>query len=450
MPADVIYQYAFPSYGTIGTCEAQAFIYNLGAGSVVMLGLILNLYYLCKLRYNMEDAVFRQKIEPYCYVFLLLPVVLADILVLRQDGFNPALTDSHCTHIEYPDDCNNNEESCRGYQVETWVRPFKMSVLIIAMLSLVISMALIVHSFSREEKKHCRHSGSMNSQDAIDPLTAEQIKQARASRNTVTKQAIMYFAAIVLTWMLTLVSQGVIIKSAFVVFMRAMLQPLHGFFNMLIFFYHKIHTLRKCEGSLTVPEALSRLMMFPEDVPEIVAVENIEFVMTIQSLNHNRRENNQDTSVPFNDPFQSDRCLSGIIKLSQNDEASENSDISSDGGLDVYRRNLPMTIASEVRRVGSHTGGQSDLLSTNSKSLGGFDIASEPYALQPIGEALVGFDSSKADSEFSLSSNSKSLGGFDDEHVPTSNPSNKYKDSCSIDGHGDEYPLTTYANKESI
>ena len=49
MPRDVIYPFAGPSYGTIGTCEAQGLAYVVGNGLVYSTNGILNFYYACTL-----------------------------------------------------------------------------------------------------------------------------------------------------------------------------------------------------------------------------------------------------------------------------------------------------------------------------------------------------------------------------------------------------------------
>ena len=52
MPSDVVYDYAGPSFGTKETCEAQSFILLSAAGLILMSNILLNIYYLCTIRYN--------------------------------------------------------------------------------------------------------------------------------------------------------------------------------------------------------------------------------------------------------------------------------------------------------------------------------------------------------------------------------------------------------------
>jgi len=55
MPKDVIYPFALASYGNVLTCEAQGLIYIIGNGICFAMNGILNIYYLCSLRFNMKE-----------------------------------------------------------------------------------------------------------------------------------------------------------------------------------------------------------------------------------------------------------------------------------------------------------------------------------------------------------------------------------------------------------
>ena len=244
------------------------------------------------------------------------------ILVLIGDGFNPMI-DPWCSIGTYPPRCHAmkmDAEDCRGAKVWSWW-PAALSLnLIVAIFSIIVTMALIVHSFWKVEKSLKQHIDSSpdHVEEDSDDYDADSIKaqvlQLRDSRRTVTKQSMMYFTAFFLTWLplLLRIFFRVTDFNPFFVLLRMILQPLQGFFNMLIFFYHKICTLRENENNLTFTKAIRILIESPQDVPECVAVGNIDFVTS----NDGRLEVRKP-SVAFVDPFQGENSTNN---KKENDE----------------------------------------------------------------------------------------------------------------------------------
>lgn len=74
MPSDVVYDYAGPSFGTKETCEALSFILPSAAGLILMSNILLNIYYLCTIRYNVKQESFQKYAEPI--FFLVAPLSL--------------------------------------------------------------------------------------------------------------------------------------------------------------------------------------------------------------------------------------------------------------------------------------------------------------------------------------------------------------------------------------
>ena len=90
MPKDVIYPFAGPSYGTTDTCEAQGLVYVTGSSIVVGMNGILNIYYVCTLRYKMKAETFSKFVEPILLVLgIVIPVVLPIMILANQGLINP-------------------------------------------------------------------------------------------------------------------------------------------------------------------------------------------------------------------------------------------------------------------------------------------------------------------------------------------------------------------------
>jgi len=90
MPKDVIYPFAGRSYGTTATCEAQGLVFVIGSAIGIIMNAILNIYYLCTLRYKMKAATFSKFVEPILLVVgILLPVVTIITILANQGLINP-------------------------------------------------------------------------------------------------------------------------------------------------------------------------------------------------------------------------------------------------------------------------------------------------------------------------------------------------------------------------
>ena len=408
MPSDVIYPFAFPSYGTTETCEVQGFMIFFGSGTVLMLGLVLNIYYLCKLRYNMEDAKFSHSFEPILYLGILLSMLIPNIIVWKQGSscFNPALSDPFCTIREYPNDCTEeNDVGCRGAPSTIKQYVFIVyAVLILSFVSLIVTMVLIIHSFGRDEKRIIQHANRNPGMDG-ESMLIEEIRQARDSRRIVTKQATMYLAALTITWIFLFLELGLSGDNAFIPFMRMVFQPLQGFFNMVIFFYHKIRTIRKIDEDITVAAASLRLISSPKDVPECVAIENLDLVRMIELYpgEMNQYEEPESVPVPCEESIQggAEWSVGGNEPDVQYNTSAGSTLNNSDG---FYRRDHP----NNVPKLPSSG------VSFASKSLGDFENV-EDVSFAASSKSLSGFDNVVGSvlSSAAASSSSKSLGGFE-------------------------------------
>jgi hypothetical protein len=70
MPKDVIYPFEMPSYGNIATCEAQGLAFMMGTVVAFCMNGLLNIYYLCTLRYSTKEKKFRCYVEVPFYIVI--------------------------------------------------------------------------------------------------------------------------------------------------------------------------------------------------------------------------------------------------------------------------------------------------------------------------------------------------------------------------------------------
>ena len=116
MPKDVIYPFEMPSYGNIATCEAQGLIFMMGNGLGLCMNGILNIYYLCTLRYNMPEKTFRCYLEIPLYIAaFVLCVTVPSVTLIKEELLNPSPSYPFCVPNTYPLGCTKADNpECRG------------------------------------------------------------------------------------------------------------------------------------------------------------------------------------------------------------------------------------------------------------------------------------------------------------------------------------------------
>ena len=295
MPKDVIYPFEMSSYGNVATCEAQGLLYIIGNAFCFAMNGILNIYYLCTLRFDMPEIAFRRYVEIPLYILALVTCVAVPCAtLLQQDMLNPSPTDPFCSPHTYPFDCTKADNpECRG-EATHWTRgrgalqPMYFATILVAFFTLIVTMSLIIQSFYRNERKlrkavkdnQIEHNGEQD-----DKL--QYLKEAQQTSGLITRQALMYIAVFVLTWSFGFVKYLFIIRDAAKRYpgdywfsaLRIFFQPLQGFFNLVIFVYHKVQTLRHADGNVTVAEALEKVFLLPDLMEDQATVSNLNMVI---------------------------------------------------------------------------------------------------------------------------------------------------------------------------
>eukprot|EP00979_Chaetoceros_neogracilis_P001921 scaffold349_cov267-Chaetoceros_neogracile.AAC.16 len=283
MPKDVIYPFDVPSYGNIATCEAQGFILIMGTGLVFCMNGILNIYYLCTLRYNMTEKTFRCYLEIPLYIAsLVIFITLPSTALLNQELLNPNPSYPVCVSSTYPLDCTKADNpECRGDGGRGTFVPLFYSTITLGFFTLIITMALIVHSFYRNTHNLRKAFNDKPSQE-IDAKYKE-LQYAQESSAIITRQALMYIAAFLITWVFGFVHSvlsfsGNKYNKEVLTVLRMIFQPLQGLFNLVIFAYHKVCVSLRSDEDLTVGEAFRIVFLYPDEMEDSAQVHNLDFV----------------------------------------------------------------------------------------------------------------------------------------------------------------------------
>jgi len=135
-------------------------------------------------------------------------------------------------------------------------------------------MSLIVHSFCRNERRLLNILRD-EIQDEDEKLV--DLKHAQEQTGIITRQAVMYIVAFVMSWIFGFLEylwqEGAVNFSVHTLFM--LFQPSQGFFNLIIFLYHKVYVLRSREEDMTLAKAIGIIVFRPKDMAEAKPISNL-------------------------------------------------------------------------------------------------------------------------------------------------------------------------------
>jgi len=295
MPKDVIYPFEMPSYGSIATCEAQGFIFLLGSGLVNDMNIFLNIYYMCTLKYKMQEKTFRKYLEIPLYIVSLMKNISMPSLMIKQELLNPSPAAPICVTKTYPVDCTKADNpECRG---EGGVDVFNGLVFFttsVGFAILLITMILIVHSFYRNERKLRKTMKDNEIQEGDEAYL--ELQNVQEVSSLITRQALLYVAAFLIPYLFPVLNFVYFAEepSDTILVLRSIFYPLQGFFNLFIFVYHKVQNLRRADEDLKFAEALGIVFLHPDEIAtSILQMDNLDVVLQdISRLGRDVPENN--------------------------------------------------------------------------------------------------------------------------------------------------------------
>lgn len=299
MPRDVgnIYSYPTKSFGTVGTCSAQAFTILFGLLFTCCGTLLLYIYYLCTIRFHISEESFRKYAEP---IFLLLSIpasLTLPLVLLRADLLNPVSSEiPFCGPAIFHVDCDLTEgNTCiRGSfaefpKYERFAVSYMETFCATLLITLVISMGLIVSYVFRASDIH-------------EEVGRRFISKKR--RNFIVWQALGYIVVFLSTWLVLGASVLVKKRGNFLVMM------LLGFLNMVLFVSHGIHSHRDVTSD-SVYEALKIMIFSPYRLKEHGLIENMIAVDTMNALERlqRTREENEKEKQEHSDNYRQNSSL---------------------------------------------------------------------------------------------------------------------------------------------
>ena len=275
----------------------------------------------------MKEKTFRNYVElPLSILFPAATIGVVCGTLMNKQFLNPSPNDPYCVPTSYPLDCTiEDNPDCRGgVEGGGTFNHLRVAVMATATFTLLVTMTLIVHSFYRNERK--LRKAVKDKQIQEDDEEFQALLYAQKMYGDITRQALLYIAAFVITWIFGFIEflwQTEVIEltergAEALVYLRIIFQPLQGLFNLMIFVYHKVHTLRNADESLTLSEAFAKIFLFAGDMEDQAVFSNLNMVVDDYigklHLSRNRITNrvtnkNQELEVVDGDMEQSEAVL---------------------------------------------------------------------------------------------------------------------------------------------
>jgi len=237
----------------------------------------------------MVEMTFRCYLEiPLYTAALVLTIGTTCGTLLNQEIVNPSPTDPYCVPNSYPADCTKEDNpDCRGGEGRGAFYSLFFTSISIATFTLFVTMTLIIHKFYRNERKLRKAVKDEQIQEDDDYF--EALLYAQKASGIITRQALLYIAAFVITWIFgifELLWLMEVIKltdrcGRTLSILRVIFHPLQGLFNLMIFVYHKVHTLRtrNVDENLTVSEAFAEIFLCPSEMEYQAVFSNLNMAV---------------------------------------------------------------------------------------------------------------------------------------------------------------------------
>lgn len=340
MPSDVIYPFAGPSIGSIGTCTAQGLFHSIGLAWSVSMTLLLSVYFLMRVRYRMTEATFTRKIFPIaCLLIFILALVVIGIFATTLKMINPSPYRSYCTIADYPYGCADDEEvDClRGDAKSPNNQAFFDAMVIIVLISLplwmltmVTSLGLIILTYyqksrslrqARLEERSIvdlaiadlaieQDSGivSNNGEETVAQRRFRRLERLQQQENhfknfisVYTFHSLLFLGAFLIPWLPVLLHYiGDLGEVPWLQCMKLIFQPLHGFCHMLVFVYVKISHIRTLHPESSYTECFRILWHATETLPETLKSRVSRYSLEPEDEHDGNTEIlSEDTITPF-------------------------------------------------------------------------------------------------------------------------------------------------------
>ena len=246
---DTSYDWTGTRLGNSKTCEAQAFCFVFGIVCMFGYNAMLCVYYACIIGLKMKEKVIKKYVEPIFHIAPILVGLLWSVPHLFSHSYQPSGWDAWC--------------SVRGKNAD-----LRASIRTTILFTLIVLSTLVLSSFiliiwrvvhterllnpliykNGRKRKLQRRSNFLN-----------QTKEAHKNTKVILTQAFAYILVFLITLIAPLLRSLISHEGAWIIHLQIVLMPLQGFFNILIFIYHKVYNYRRIHHDVSICSVLHLL-----------------------------------------------------------------------------------------------------------------------------------------------------------------------------------------------
>ncbi len=288
MPKNMIYdQFDGIVAGTTGTCDMQGFMIIFASFCTLLFNPILCIYYLCSIRFKIKDDRFSRVIEPVMYFTVIAFCLIVTTAGLLYGQFNPSPTTyPWCGISRYPWWCTEDLTEC-AYERGDYEKSVPMlkagnaAVVLGAMVVIVSMIAVTLHIYCQERMLKAIAYSSLTDRDQN---RFRLYKKNMMYTKDAVISALLYTVVFFTVWHYPFIRifRGNANEVRAEQVLRLIFRPSQGFFNLIIFIYHKVRNIKTHCPNISVREAFFKAFGH-ESEPEYI-VSNLTMVRRNQQL----------------------------------------------------------------------------------------------------------------------------------------------------------------------
>ena len=294
--------------GTTESCEAIGLIFALGLTCLVFYTVFLTYYFMRRIKYKVTPQNFAKKEEKYFHISFIVFAVAFVITSVSSGSINPQGKGNICGIGPYPIGCDKTPDMIckRGDgKVTQFLLALSATMWIGAFVTLIVILVLFTHHVYRAERIltiPAREIGNVHHRrepdedvdvdqaeeiaDGLEENNADEIMASREEKNRLilTKQALhqsmLYILAFFSSWLspLILVIQinflDIIEEQEWRFWLAAILTPLTGVFNILIYTRPKVFKLKEIIPDASYIELLTVIIVSGGEIPSMADLLN--------------------------------------------------------------------------------------------------------------------------------------------------------------------------------
>ena len=279
MPSDDTLRFAGPMLGNKTTCQMQGFILLMGLLGGGTLYMCLAWYFVCRMTFKMSSEKIRKRLEPVFYIYSFLLTLTLPSINLHNDMINTVPNEQFCLIAPAHSNCTYSTDgrlqSCEFVSMDAFTYEVYQILLAFNLFMIVMAMLIIIWSISKNNRNIKRAHDSetsdlMELQEENEEMNLSKLRYSRV----VVIQALMYIITYFLTWIFPFLSNILGFERDvpdIIMIGKAILFPMQGFWNLLIFLYDKAYLVLQNDATHTsLWEAIKIILLDPDSASGII------------------------------------------------------------------------------------------------------------------------------------------------------------------------------------